>query len=626
MSIVTAVTPDIARKPNRMVLAALGVVYGDIGTSPLYAFKQCFDGTNDIQPERVLGVLSLITWSLMIVVTLKYVLVVMCADNRGEGGILALTALGLRTSGKRIGWWVLSAGLLGAALFYGDGIITPAISVLSAVEGLKVATPLFEPYIIPITILLLIVLFLAQSRGTGLVGALFGPIMVVWFAIIGLLGAIAIARSPQILMALNPLAGINLLAVNPAGGFVLLGSVVLAVTGAEALYADMGHFGAPPIRRVWLAFVFPALLLNYFGQGSLVLADPEAMDNPFFRLAPAWSLIPLVALSSVATIIASQAVISGAFSLTSQAIQLGYLPRLLVRHTSEHEIGQVYVPRINALLFVGVVATVLAFRSSDALGAAYGIAVTGTMAITTALAFRYLRIGLRWNIWRLLPLFLLFAIVDLCFFGANMLKVVEGGWYPLAVAAIVYGVTRTWIAGRRRLVAQKSNEALPMALFLDYLKPDHPQRVPGTAVFLARELDQVPSAMLHNIKHNRVLHRRNVLLRVITEDIPRVPEAERFEVTPLPHDFFTVTVRYGFMDDADIPKALASCRTCGLDLDMMDTSFFVGREKLVVRGAGKRRPISSRLFAFLSSLALDATEFFRIPPNRVVELGAQVEL
>jgi KUP system potassium uptake protein len=619
-------TQAAAHPPRKLVLAALGIVYGDIGTSPLYAFKQCFDGTNDVHPVRVFGILSLITWALMIVVTVKYVMVVMRADNRGEGGILALTALALRTSSGRMGWWVLSAGLLGASLFYGDGIITPAISVLSAVEGLKVATPLFTPYVLPITIALLVVLFVAQSRGTAKVGALFGPIMALWFAVIGLLGGLAIARDPQILAALNPLYGLDLLLDNPIAGFVLLGSVVLAVTGAEALYADMGHFGARPIRKVWLGFVFPALLLNYFGQGALVLEVPGAIDNPFYRLAPGWSLMPLVILSSIATIIASQAVISGAFSMTSQAIQLGYLPRLLVRHTSEDEIGQVYVPRVNLLLFLAVLVTVLLFRSSDALGAAYGIAVTGTMTITTGLAFRYLRTGLHWPIGRLAPLILLFAVVDLCFFGANLLKLVEGGWFPLAIAATVYIVMRTWIAGRHRLAEQKSKDSLPLDLFIGNLRPDHPQRVAGVAVYLVRELDQVPSTLLHNLKHNRVLHERNVLLRVITEDIPRVPEAERLDFRSLPHEFYTITVRYGFMDDADIPRALASCRRSGLALNLMETSFFVGREKLVIRKSRHGWTPSRRLFAFLSSVALDATEFFSIPPNRVVELGAQVEL
>ena len=625
MTIAMHATESRDRSYRRVILGALGVVYGDIGTSPLYAFKQCFDSTNDVQPERVLGVLSLITWSLMIVVTLKYVLVVMRADNRGEGGILALTALDLRSARGRLGWWVLSMGLLGAALFYGDGIITPAISVLSAVEGLKVVTPMFTPYVIPITLALVVVLFMAQSRGTQRVGALFGPIMAVWFVVLGLLGIRAIALDPGVLKALNPAYGVTLLSANPADGFVLLGSVVLAVTGAEALYADMGHFGAQPIRKAWLAFVFPCLVLNYFGQGGLVLADPKTIDNPFFRLAPEWALIPLVLLSSAATIIASQAVISGAFSLTSQAIQLGYLPRLLVRHTSEQEIGQVYVPRLNMLLFLAVVATVMMFRSSDALGAAYGIAVTGTMSITTILAFRYLRVGLRWPLLPLALLFLVFAAVDLSFFGANLIKLVDGGWFPLAVAGGVYLVIRTWIAGRHRLVLQKEQEALPLDLFLGYLKPDQPTRVNGTAVFLVRDIDRVPSTMLHNIKHNRVMHKRNVLLRVLTEDIPRVPESDRFEVHMLPHDFYTVTLRYGFMEDPDIPRALNSCRSCGLDLDLMDTSFFVGREKLVLRAQGKRRPITSRLFRLLTSVALDATEFFRIPPNRVVELGAQVE-
>jgi len=626
MTAIHPVTAIESTHPRRLMLAALGVVYGDIGTSPLYAFKQCFDDAGSVNHVRVLGALSLITWSLMIVVTIKYVLVVMQADNRGEGGILALTALALRPASGRTATWILSIGLLGAALFYGDGVITPAISVLSAVEGLKVATPLFAPYVLPIAIVLLIVLFVAQSRGTERVGALFGPVMAVWFLTIGLLGLGEVIRHMGILHALNPLYGITFLRLHPIAGFVMLGSVVLAVTGAEALYADMGHFGAQPIRKVWLIVVFPALLLNYFGQGALLLSAPDAVENPFFRLAPGWALLPLVALSSFATVIASQAVISGAFSMTNQAVQLGYLPRLLVRHTSEEEIGQVYVPRVNLLLALGVLATVLAFRSSDALGTAYGIAVTGTMSITTGLAFRYLRVTLKWPIWRLAILFVLFATVDLLFFFSNLLKFVDGGWFPLAMAALVYALMTIWIAGRRRIVAQRSKEAMPLALFLEHLRPDSPQRVPGTAVFLVRNNVPVPSALLHNMKHNRVLHERNVLMSVITEDIPRVPEAERLELHELPHSFYTITIRYGFMEEADIPRALALCRISGLRLNLMETSFFVGREKLVARRVGKQNTVFNRVFVFLSNVALDATEFFRIPPNRVVELGTQIEI
>jgi KUP system potassium uptake protein len=602
------------------------VVYGDIGTSPLYAFKQCFDGGSNVAEPRILGALSLITWALMIVVTVKYVLVVMRADNRGEGGILALTALVMRTAGGRSAGWVLGAGLLGAALFYGDGIITPAVSVLSAVEGLKVASPVFTPVVIPLTLILLVILFVGQSRGTAHVGALFGPVMLVWFSVIGLVGAIEIARDPRILMALNPMCGLRLLAADPAAGWVLLGSVVLAVTGGEALYADMGHFGAKPIRKAWFGLVFPALLLNYFGQGGLLLENPAAIDNPFFRLAPGWALIPMVVLSSIATIIASQAVISGAFSMTNQAVQLGYLPRMLVTHTSEEAIGQVYVPRINGMLLVAVICTVLAFKSSDALGAAYGIAVTGTMSITTGLAFRYLHRGLGWPLWRLAGLFCLFLTVDLAFFSANLLKFVEGGWFPLAVAMLVYIVMACWIGGRNRLMKQRGSELMPLDLFLDNLRPESPHRVPGTAIYLVRDINVVPTTLLHNMKHNRVLHERNVLMRVFIEDIPRVPETERLELHALDHNFYTLTLRYGFMEEADIPRALALCRVSGLRLNLMDTSFFVGREKIVARRRGTKTPLASQIFILLSNFALDATEFFRIPPNRVVELGAQVEL
>ena len=606
-------------------VAALGVVYGDIGTSPLYTVKQCF--VNAIVSERrVFGVLSLIAWALMLVVTIKYVLVLMRADNRGEGGILALMVLALRAAARGRNRWIMWAGLFGAALFFGDGVITPSISVLSAVEGLKVATPALEPYVVPLTLLLLIVLFMVQRRGTALVGGYFGPVMILWFAVIAVLGGLEIVRRPSILLAVDPRYAIDLFLRDPWQGFVLLGSVVLAVTGAEALYADMGHFGRGPIRRAWLRFVFPALLLNYFGQGALLLAHPGAVENPFFHLAAGWAVYPLVVLASSATVIASQAVITGAFSITRQAVQLGYLPRMLVRHTSEQEIGQVYVPAMNGILLVAVVATVLGFRSSDALGGAYGIAVTGTMTVTTILAFIYLRWGAGWRLWRLIPMFAVFLTVDLFFFGANLLKIIDGGWFPLAIAFAIYAVMVTWLWGRRQVALRRATGALPLATLIDTLKPDRPARVPGTAIYMTARLENVPNALLHNMKHNKVLHERNVLMTVRTEDVPRLPEAERLHIDHLGQNFHTVTIRYGFLEEPDIPRALALCRVGGFRFNLMETSFFVGREKLVMkRPSGMRLPFK-KLFILLSNMALDATEFFRIPINRIVELGGQVEL
>ncbi len=510
--------------------------------------------------------------------------------------------------------------------FYGDGVLTPAISVLSAVEGLEVKTPALQPFVIPLTLLLLVVLFVAQRRGTGKVGGFFGPIIIVWFTVIGLLGAIEIARNPAIMWALNPLYGIDLLRQDPAAGFVLLGAVVLAVTGAEALYADMGHFGRGPIRRAWLRFVFPALLLNYFGQGALLLAKPESVQNPFYLLAPEWAVLPLVVLASVATVIASQAVISGAFSLTKQAVQLGFLPRMNVRHTSERERGQVYVPAINNMLLVGVAATVLGFRSSDALGAAYGIAVTGTMTVTTILAFTHLRHGALWPLWRLIPLFALFLVVDLSFFGANMLKVAEGGWYPLVIALSLYVVMMTWIWGRGKLARQRASSGMPLEMLISGLRPDRPARVPGTAIYMTAEVNNVPAALLHNMKHNKVLHERTVLMTVQTADVPRMPEANRLEIRHYDQNFHTIRIRYGFAEEPDIPRALAMCRVSGFRFNLMDTSFFVGHEKIVPNRRTRWLMPFKRLFVLLSELALDATEFFRIPVNRVVELGGQVEI
>ena len=493
---------------QNLVLGALGIVYGDIGTSPLYTVKQCLAGAGGVSEASVLGVLSLIAWALTSVVTFKYVIVIMRADNRGAGGTLALTALALRSTSRRgrRHRLILAAGLVGASLFFGDGVITPAISVLSAVEGLKVATPLFESYVIPITLVLLFGLFLVQRRGTAMVGGFFGPVMALWFVVIAILGLIEIAVQPEILLALNPLYGLRLLLADPVRGFVILGAVVLAVTGAEALYADMGHFGREPIRRAWFYLVFPALILNYFGQGALLLHSPEALDNPFFRLVPSWGLYPLVVLASAATIIASQAVISGAFSMTQQAVQLGYLPRLQVRHTSEEERGQIYVPKVNQFLLLAVMALVLGFKSSDNLGTAYGIAVTGTMSLDSLLAFIYMIGVLRWSPLLGIPLFGFFLTVDLSLFGANLVKIEEGGWFPVVVALAAFWVMSTWMRGRALVSAERQREAMPLDAFLATLRPDRPARVAGTAVFMTGNADQIPAALLHNLKHNKVLH------------------------------------------------------------------------------------------------------------------------
>ncbi len=622
--------PSAAEKIRQsLFIGALGIVYGDIGTSPLYTVRQCFNGKESVSPDAVFGVLSLIAWALVVVVTLKYVIVIMRADNNGEGGILALTALALRSASRtsRAHYWILAAGLVGAALFYGDGVITPAISVLSAVEGLKVATQVFDPVVIPLTVVLLVGLFVLQRSGTGRVGEFFGPIMGLWFIVIAVLGTAEIIKQPTILLALNPFYGIGYLAADPWRGFVLLGAVVLAVTGAEALYADMGHFGRLPIRKDWLWFVFPALLLNYFGQGALLLRDPAAIDNPFYRLAPDWALYPLVVLASIATVIASQAVISGAFSMTRQAVQLGYLPRLEVRHTSEQEMGQIYVPKINLFLLVAVVALVLGFKNSDSLGSAYGIAVTGTMSITTVLALIYMHGVLRWHPAVSALLFGFFLTVDLGFFSANLLKIWEGGWFPLAVAAVVYIIMSTWRRGRAALMQERERDALPLETFIATLRPDRPSRVPGTAVFMTGNVGVVPNALLHNLKHNKVLHERVILMTVRTADIPHVADNDRLEIRHLDQNFHTIKLHYGFMDQPNIPRALAQCRaTMQFHFNLLETSFFVGRERII---AGSRTRIwgwRKQLFIFMANTMLDATEFFRIPTNRVIELGGQIEI
>jgi KUP system potassium uptake protein len=613
---------------HSVTVAALGVVYGDIGTSPLYAVRQSLVDFGDMSEAAILGALSVIVWALVLIVTVKYVLVIMRADNRGEGGLLALTALVLRTTkrGSKRYLWIMGAGLVGAALFYGDGVITPAISVLSAVEGLKVATPLFEPYVIPIALVLLAGLFLVQRRGTAAMGELFGPVMLLWFAVLALLGIWAIVQQPRILLALNPLYGFQVVVGAPWRGFIMLGAVFLAVTGTEALYADMGHFGRGALRRAWLAIVFPALVLNYFGQGALLLGNPAAVESPFYRLAPEWALYPLVALASVATIIASQAVISGAFSITRQAIQLGYLPRLEVRHTSETEIGQVYVPRINSGLLVAVIILVVGFQSSDNLGAAYGIAVSGMMAITSALAFLYMR-AQGWSLAIAVPMFAFFGLVDLTFLSANLLKIAQGGWFPIVVAALVFAVMGTWWRGRRILAEQRARDAMSLDQFVETQHPERSVRVPGTAVFMTRDLAHVPVALLHALKHYKVLHERVVMMQVETEDVPHVPSDRRLVIHEVGKGFYTMLVRYGFMDQPNVMRALAQTRAQHFHINLMETSFIIGRERLRTRPSrGAFWHWRNRLFIILTNLALDATEFFRIPPNRVVELGGQIEI
>ncbi len=629
----TAVTSAGHSAPDRDILrsltiAALGVVYGDIGTSPLYAVRQSLIEFGKTTRLSILGVISLIAWSLILVVTVKYVLVIMRADNRGEGGLLALTALTLRNTlgSQRRRRWIMAAGLVGAALFYGDGVITPAISVLSAVEGLKVATPIFDPYVVPISLVLLIGLFIVQRRGTAAVGRLFGPIMLAWFLVLAVLGVANIVAQPAILLALNPWYGVELLASAPWRGFVMLGAVFLAVTGAETLYADMGHFGRSPMRKAWLYIVLPALMLNYFGQGALLLANPSALRSPFYQMVPHWGLYPLVIMASIATIIASQAVISGAFSITRQAIQLGYLPRLQVRHTSEHEIGQVYAPQVNGALLAGIIILVIGFQTSDSLGAAYGIAVTGMMVITTGLAFLYMR-SIGWSLALAGGVFGCFLVVDLVFLSANLLKIVEGGWFPILVAGAVFVVMSTWWRGRGILADKRARDALPLGTFLDSITPDHPPRIAGTAVIMARDIQQVPTALLHALKHYKVLHERTVLMRVATRDIPHVSDEERLEIHDLGKGFFTVTVWYGFMDEPNLLRALAQMRLQQLRFSLMETSFIIGREKLVPSRRGSALSRWRRgLFTLMSNNALDATEFFRIPPNRVVELGGQIEI
>ncbi|MFM2151875.1 MAG: potassium uptake protein, partial [Pseudomonadota bacterium] len=576
----------------------------------------------------VLGVLSLVFWALTIIVTIKYLVFIMRADNRGEGGILALMALVGKGRPKdgRSHWFLVLLGLFGAALLYGDGVITPAISVLSAVEGLEVVTPAFQPFVVPVTLAILVVLFLIQSKGTAKVGAVFGPVMLFWFACLGVLGAVELAEKPEVLAALNPMYAVAFFRAHGTHGYLVLGGVFLAVTGGEALYADMGHFGRQPIRFTWFAVALPAIVLNYFGQGASLLAHPENARNPFFLAAPGWAVLPLVVLSTMATVIASQALISASFSLTRQAVQLGYCPRVHIVHTSSREIGQIYVPSVNWALMVGCLALVVGFRSSTNLAAAYGIAVTCTMAITTVLFFFVLRELWNWPPWSASLLCGLFLAVDLAFLGANAVKFFDGGWVPLLTAVVIYALMTTWKSGRTELSAKLRGMALPLDVFLEDFGRKTWTRVPGTAVFMAGNLEGVPPSLLHNLKHNKVIHQRVVLLTVATEEVPVVPEKDRLQVEELVPGFWRMVAHYGFMEDPHIPNLLQLAqKRHGLSFKMMDTTFFLGRETLVTVQNGIRS-LRARLFQSMSVNARSATSFFHLPPNRVIELGAQIEL
>ena len=612
-----------------LLLGVLGVVYGDIGTSPLYALKASVQhfATDGVERGEVLGLLSLIFWALVLTVTVKYVLLVMRADNRGEGGILALMALALRSvPTERARSAVILIGIAGACLFFGDGIITPAISVLSAVEGLKVVSPAFEEAVIPLSIAILLALFLVQYRGTGIMGAVFGPVCALWFATIGALGLIEILREPGVLVALSPAHAVEFCLRYRVAAFVAMGSVVLAVTGAEALYADMGHFGKRPIRAAWLWFVLPALALNYFGQGALLLTDPAALENPFFLLAPDWLRLPLVALATMATIIASQAMISGAYTIARQCVQLGFLPRLVVRHTSETEEGQIYLPQVNAAMLVGVVILVLEFRNSDSLAAAYGIAVTGTFVATSCLAMVVFRRQFGWPLPVVLLVFGPLLLLDLAFFASNALKVPEGGYVPLVLGLALMGLMTTWHRGRRLLFARFRQDSLPLRSFLARLPQSRTIRVPGIAVFMTSQADYLPGALLHNLKHNKVLHERVMFVTVLNEDVPQIAADRRRAVDELAPGIHRVTLRYGFQESPNIPRDLLALREQGVPFDPMLASYFLGRETLVQAAVPKMSRWRQWLFTLMARNAVPATEFFRIPSDRVVELGVRVAI
>jgi KUP system potassium uptake protein len=616
-------------RPSTLIIGAIGVVFGDIGTSPLYALKETFAGHHPmgVESASILGVLSLIFWTIMALVTLKYFAIIMRADNRGEGGSLALLARVTElTKNSHATWFVTMLGIFAAALFYGDSMITPAISVLSAVEGLDVVAPQLKGYVLPITAVVLTGLFWIQRHGTGVVGRFFGPVMCVWFCILAVLGIISIWQAPAVLVALNPAYALEFLVHDPWHSFLSLGAVVLAVTGGEALYTDMGHFGKFPIRAAWFTFVLPALVLNYYGQGALLLKDPGAIQNPFYLLAPSWALIPMVVLATAATVIASQAVISGAFSVARQAVQLGYLPRMKIVHTSHMEAGQVYVPFTNWTLYVAVMALVFGFQSSSNLAAAYGIAVTGTMMIDTILVAFVVFLAWRWNPWLAAPLLGALLLIDLAFFSANAIKLLQGGWFPIVIALASFTTLTTWRRGRHLLFQEMGNLTMPLDQFIQSIEKTPLKQVSNTAVYLTSRPEGAPSALLHNIKHNEVLHARNVLITVLTAEIPSVADADRIEITDLGKTFYRVFVRYGFMEQPDIPKALEACGAKGLEFNLDKTSFFLSREVVVPKLAPPMMLWRELFFIWMLRNAQSATDFFRIPTNRVVELGTLVEI
>jgi len=615
-----------------LTLIALGVVFGDIGTSPLYAVKETFSAEHGIAltHENILAGLSLMFWSLMIVVSLKYVMLIMRADNRGEGGIMALIALATNAIRGQPHWRLplLVIGVFGASLFYGDAVLTPAISVLSAVEGLEVGTEAFKPFVVPIAVGVLAALFALQSRGSEAVGTLFGPVTLLWFLAIGAAGVHGIVREPAVLAALNPLHALRFVMTHAVESFVVLGAVVLVVTGAEALYADMGHFGRRPVRIGWFGLVAPALVLNYFGQGALLMTEPAAVSNPFYLLLPGWALYPMVALATAATVIASQAVITGAFSITRQAVQLGFLPRMTIVHTSAHEIGQIYIPSVNWVLCAVVIGAVIGFGSSSQLAGAYGVAVTGTMLVDTLLTFFVIRYAWRYPLWLCLFATGFFLVIDLAFFSATLLKTADGGWFPLAIGGGVFLVMSTWRRGRERLLAHLRESSVPIEPFLRSLFSEPPQRVPGTAVFLTATPDVTPHALLHSLKHYRALHERVVFLTVEFRDVPWVPFEERVVCDRLGNNCWRVRVRYGFMNPPDVMRALEVCGALGLEFDPMETSFFLSREKIVPaqRGAGSMARWREHLFSAMARNAGNVTDYFKIPTNSVIELGTRVEI
>lgn len=613
-----------------LIIAATGVVYGDIGTSPLYTLKEVFSGHYgvEVNHDGVLGILSLILWSLIWVVSLKYVVFMLRADNEGEGGVMALTALVQRATASKpkLSAALVLLGLFGAALFYGDSMITPAISVLSAVEGLEVALPNLEPWIIPITVMLLIGLFMLQKHGTARIGVLFGPIMLIWFVVLGLLGIYRIAENPEVFLAINPGWAIDFFASHPGIGITILAAVVLALTGAEALYVDMGHFGRSPITKAWFVLVLPGLVLNYFGQGALILSDPEAARNPFYLLAPSWALFPMIILSTLATIIASQAVISGAFSLTQQAMQLGYVPRMLIQHTSSASRGQIYVGSVNWTLMICVILLVIGFGSSGALATAYGVAVTTTMLIDTLLVSSVVLI--LWKAPRRLaiPLLLAFLVVDSLFFLANAPKILQGGIFPVIVGIVLFVLMTTWKTGKKILFQRLDDTSLSLQAFLESIRREPPHRVKGTAVFLCARSDAVPHALLHNLMHNQVLHEQVVLLTAITSDKPRVDSAQRVEIACYGDGFYRVLLNFGFMEEANIPKALLLCERYGLKCPPMQTTYFLSRETIIPKKGFGMAPWRESLFAFLQKSANSSMRYFCLPANRVIELGTQVEI